>query len=320
MAEQPNGLARIQRSSSKVPPTLTEGTITPEILHRWERACLDYFHHKKVAGDKQVEDIFFEIKDLRLSRWIEARGSALKVIPFANFMDELREEALEPNWAQTLRTEVLRTRQDNRVFFDWVCEVECKNAILAPVPSAHISDQQLRDHFEVQMDNALAQRCQKDSITSITDYQTWTNMVKQEDKLLQQDLENARSVGLVVLAADSRPHTNMASSACSASSNLAPSFTGPPPPSFPSPPIPPQTKITMASTYEDTPSKGKGHAKDTTVLILGGGVSGVIAARTLTQKGITNFKVVEAQAELGGRLHSETFGEGNRKLVVEVCI
>ena len=76
----------------------------------------------------------------------------------------------------------------------------------------------------------------------------------------------------------------------------------------------------MASTYEDTPSKGKGHVKDTTVLILGGGVSGVIAARTLAQKGITNFKIVEAQAELGGRLHSETFGEGNRKLVVEVCI
>ena len=97
MAEQPNGLARIQQSSSKVPPTLTEGTITPEILYRWERACLDYFHHKKVGGDKQVEDILFEIKDLRLSRWIEARGSALKVIPFASFMDELREEALEPN-------------------------------------------------------------------------------------------------------------------------------------------------------------------------------------------------------------------------------
>ena len=79
---------------------------------------------------------------------------------------------LAPNWARTLRTEILRTRQDNRVFFDWVCEVECKNAILVPVPSAHISDQQLRDHFEAQMDDTLAQRCQKDSIISVTDYRT----------------------------------------------------------------------------------------------------------------------------------------------------
>ena len=42
MAERPDGLACIRQSSSKVPP------ITPEILHRWERACLDHFHHKKI--------------------------------------------------------------------------------------------------------------------------------------------------------------------------------------------------------------------------------------------------------------------------------
>ena len=138
-------------------------------------------------------------------------------------MDELREEALEPNWARTLHTEILRTRQDNRVFFDWVCEVECKNAILVPVPSTHISDQQLRDHFEAQMDDTLAQRCQKDSIISITDYRTWTNAVKQEDKLLRQDLANARSVSLTVLAAGSRPRADMVPSTRSTSSTPAPS-------------------------------------------------------------------------------------------------
>ncbi len=31
------------------------------------------------------------------------------------------------------------------------------------------------------------------------------------------------------------------------------------------------------------------------VLILGGGVAGVIAARTLHERGITNFKIVEAR-------------------------
>lgn len=51
MAERPDGLACIRQSSSKVPPTLTEGTITPEILHRWERACLDHFHHKKIPDN-----------------------------------------------------------------------------------------------------------------------------------------------------------------------------------------------------------------------------------------------------------------------------
>ena len=216
MVDNSDGLAQIQQSSSKVPPILTEGTIMPEMLHRWERACLNYFQHKKIKSDEQVEDILFEIKDLRLSRWVEARESSLKAMPFAEFMAELREEALEPNWARTLRTEILRTRQDNRVFFDWVCEIECKNAILAPVPAARISDQQLRDHFEAQMDDALAQRCQKSSVITITDYRAWTNAVKQEDKLLRQDLENARSVSLNVLATSSQsaaPSTRLATPA-----------------------------------------------------------------------------------------------------------
>lgn len=58
--------------------------------------------------------------------------------------------------------------------------------------------------------------------------------------------------------------------------------------------------------------------KDSTILILGGGVSGIIAAKTLTEKGITDFKIIEARAELGGRLHSERFGEPGRQVTVEV--
>jgi len=55
----------------------------------------------------------------------------------------------------------------------------------------------------------------------------------------------------------------------------------------------------------NTPSvSGSKHHK---VLILGGGVAGVIAARTLHQNGIDNFLVVEARDELGGRMMSYTF-------------
>ena len=39
--------------------------------------------------------------------------------------------------------------------------------------------------------------------------------------------------------------------------------------------------------------------KDPTVLVLGGGVAGVIAARTLTEQGITNFTIVEARGQSG---------------------
>ncbi|KAG8979661.1 hypothetical protein FRB93_010000 [Tulasnella sp. JGI-2019a] len=43
------------------------------------------------------------------------------------------------------------------------------------------------------------------------------------------------------------------------------------------------------------------------VLILGGGVAGVIAAQQLYNAGITNFMIVEARDELGGRMRSTDF-------------
>ncbi|KAH9948514.1 amine oxidase [Amylocystis lapponica] len=63
------------------------------------------------------------------------------------------------------------------------------------------------------------------------------------------------------------------------------------------------------------------HASDKSsprVLILGGGVTGVIAARTLHEQRITNFAIVEARDELGGRLKSTTFGTPGRQSTIEL--
>ena len=56
----------------------------------------------------------------------------------------------------------------------------------------------------------------------------------------------------------------------------------------------------------------------TQVLILGGGVAGVIAARTLQQAGISDFIIVEARHELGGRMMSHTFGTSDHEYTVEM--
>lgn len=46
------------------------------------------------------------------------------------------------------------------------------------------------------------------------------------------------------------------------------------------------------------------------VLILGGGVTGVLAARTLHNAGVDDFLIIEARDELGGRLKSTTLDNG----------
>jgi polyamine oxidase len=45
----------------------------------------------------------------------------------------------------------------------------------------------------------------------------------------------------------------------------------------------------------------------TKVAILGGGVSGISAAKNLVANGITDFVIVEARDELGGRAHDIEF-------------
>jgi polyamine oxidase len=72
-----------------------------------------------------------------------------------------------------------------------------------------------------------------------------------------------------------------------------------------------------ASVHRDTDNS---FDKGATVLILGGGVAGVIAARTLHEKGITNFKIVEARDELGGRMMSHKFGAPGHEVTIEASL
>lgn len=63
---------------------------------------------------------------------------------------------------------------------------------------------------------------------------------------------------------------------------------------------------TISGSGNSTPLAVSG-SKHHKVLILGGGVAGVIAARTLHQNGIDDFLIVEARDQLGGRMMSQTF-------------
>ena len=81
-------------SNAKVAPTLTQGEVTPEVLHQWERACKEYFRVKSVAEDKQVVSVLSRLQDLRIADWIEANEDRLVTLKFSEFMEKLREQVL----------------------------------------------------------------------------------------------------------------------------------------------------------------------------------------------------------------------------------
>lgn len=66
------------------------------------------------------------------------------------------------------------------------------------------------------------------------------------------------------------------------------------------------------------PAQNTTRSNDHEVLILGGGISGVMAARSLHRRGIQNVRIVEAREQLGGRLKSFDFGVPNRRFTLEL--
>ena len=55
---------------------------------------------------------------------------------------------------------------------------------------------------------------------------------------------------------------------------------------------------------------------DNHVLILGAGIAGIQAGKKLTERGITNFLIIEGQDDIGGRIKSIPFG--SRSINVEI--
>jgi polyamine oxidase len=74
--------------------------------------------------------------------------------------------------------------------------------------------------------------------------------------------------------------------------------------------------LTLASAGV-IPSEEENPGSNPRILIVGGGVAGVIAARTLREQGLNNFVIIEARNELGGRLQGRTFGKGAKMFYVE---
>ncbi|KAI0320296.1 amine oxidase [Amylostereum chailletii] len=82
---------------------------------------------------------------------------------------------------------------------------------------------------------------------------------------------------------------------------------------YPVPSVHPPFAAGLTIPRPDVPS-----ANDVQVLILGGGVTGIVAAQMLHRRGIHNFKIVEAREELGGRMKAFEFGAPGRRYTLEL--
>jgi len=72
--------------------------------------------------------------------------------------------------------------------------------------------------------------------------------------------------------------------------------------------------VAVSATVVQRPAK---RTKSAQVLILGSGMAGVIAARTLHEQGIEDYIVVDAKIEMGGRILSYSLGPTGKNYTIE---
>lgn len=56
-------------------------------------------------------------------------------------------------------------------------------------------------------------------------------------------------------------------------------------------------------------SRAYGMPKETKIIIVGAGAAGIAAASRLSQKGVNDFVILEANDRIGGRIYTTEFGK-----------
>ena len=172
-------LATVEVRNPKVPPALTPGKVTPEILYRWERSCKEHFRAENVAEEEKVKSVLFRLQDLRIGCWVDDNETTLKALDFATFMNKLREEVLRKGWDREIKLAIQRSRQGERPFYQWAYEMRARNALLRGRP-CHFSDEALREVLEINMDEDLELRMRRVAAGEVSLWE-WIEAVKEEE-------------------------------------------------------------------------------------------------------------------------------------------
>ena len=198
-----SSLATVEDSNPKVAPTLTPGKVTPEVLHRWERSCKEYFRQKNITDKKKVESILSRLLDFRIADWVEANEAQLKGLDFLTFMGKLRAEALEKDWDRKIKLEILASKQGECLFHEWAYSLLTRNALLHG-QLCRFDDVALHETLENNMDSGLELWMRRTPVDIGAPLRDWIEAVKVEDEFVAREWEVAKVVAKEIYRAEQR--------------------------------------------------------------------------------------------------------------------
>ncbi|KAJ7580632.1 hypothetical protein C8J56DRAFT_1102890 [Mycena floridula] len=110
--------ATLAQAGSKNPCEISEGLLTPHLIHDFNRKQQSYFLQKGIPSDKQVPKLlacFMENREA--DKAIDNHRAELVDMDWAQFMKWLKENLLEENWENKLLTELITMKMKQGVAF-----------------------------------------------------------------------------------------------------------------------------------------------------------------------------------------------------------
>lgn len=175
-------LATVDPTSAKA-PILTQGNVSPVVMMDFENAALDFFTSKSIPANKQVTMIISGIKDLHIRDWITTECMHIMVLPFSDFMAELRTNYLPLDWEDQVHNEILTSMlaKSGTSFWNWSQQLLKLNCLLHGTSSA-FDEPTLCNHLEVHLDDELKAKVRHSEAHKDKVFKTWVTAVHLLDK------------------------------------------------------------------------------------------------------------------------------------------
>lgn len=186
----PGQTAIVTHIDQRHPPSVSPGTITPEVASDFEQSAMFFFLNAKggVADDQKVSRILGCFTDSLIRDWMKCEMDTLTALSFTEFMEQFRAKWLAPNWEHEVTTQILGARLDpaKESFEDWVIRIQKLNVTLRGSPS-HLDGTQLRAQLEAGLDPDLRLLATEQSASAARDLQPWIDKVRTIDRKRQAD-------------------------------------------------------------------------------------------------------------------------------------
>ncbi|KAJ7595699.1 hypothetical protein C8J56DRAFT_883869 [Mycena floridula] len=135
----------LAQAGSKNPCEISEGLLTPHLIHDFNRKQQSYFLQKGIPADKQVpKSLACFMENREADKAIDNHRAELADMEWADFMKWLKENLLEENWENKLLTELVTMKMKQGVAFKMHLNKMVFMNCLLEGTKQHQNDTQLR--------------------------------------------------------------------------------------------------------------------------------------------------------------------------------